>query len=73
MAVKTSNQHHIGQFQAQTGEGSAPHMCVPTQIQLQTVKIVEIGPESDVQGACQTLAVLSPLSAAASSKGGAML
>ena len=30
MAVKTSNQHQIGPFQAQTGEGSALHMCMPT-------------------------------------------
>ena len=45
MAVKTSNQHHIGRFEARTGEGSAPHLCVPTQIQLKTVKMVKIGME----------------------------
>ena len=48
MAVKTSNQHHIGPFQAQTGEGSALRLCMPTQIQLKPVKTVEIEPESAV-------------------------
>ena len=42
MAVKTSNQHDIGQ----TGEGSAPHMYIPAGIQLKTVEMVEIEPES---------------------------
>ena len=48
MAVKTSNQHHIGPFKAQTGEGSALRLCLPTQLQLKTVKTVEIEPESAV-------------------------
>ena len=48
MAVKTSNQHHIGPFKAQTGEGSAPHMYMPAQIQLKPVKTVEIEPGSGV-------------------------
>ena len=50
MAVKTSNQHHIGPFKAQTGEGSALRLCIPTQIQLKLVKTVEIEPESAVPG-----------------------
>ena len=48
MAVKTSNQHHIGPFKAQTGEVSALRLCMPTQIQLKTVKTVEMEPESAV-------------------------
>ena len=47
--LKRQIMHHIGQFKAQTGEGSAPHMHMPTQIQLNTVKMAEIDrPESDV-------------------------
>ena len=49
MAVKTSNQHHIGPFLAQTGESSALRLRTPTQIQLNPVKTVKIGPESAVR------------------------
>ena len=48
MAVKTSNQHQIGPFQAQTGQGSALRLCMSKQIQLKTVKTVEIEPDSAV-------------------------
>ena len=48
MAVKTSNQHHIDPFLAQTGEGSALRLCTPTQIQLNPAKTVEIELESAV-------------------------
>ena len=48
MAVKTSNQHHIGQFQVRSGGDSALHLYMHTYIPLKTVKMVEIEPESDV-------------------------
>ena len=48
MAVKRSNQHDIDQIQPQTGEGATLHLCMPTRTRLKAVKMVKIGPKSDV-------------------------
>ena len=48
MAVKASNQHNIGQFKAQTGEGSTLRLRIPTHIQLKVVELKKRFPKLDV-------------------------
>ena len=50
MAIETSNQHHIGQFQVWTGADGAPRLHMPMHIQLKAVKIKKILSKLDVQG-----------------------